>query len=98
MIPATTGITGQHLPAPGLLPDVECRACGHSATENRKNQAEFCCVIRGHANHADTNAAQIVLARGIALAPTPGHEGQDPHHGSARGNPDTLPVPWFTEH
>ncbi len=67
---------------------VECRACGLSATENRESQAEFQCVNCGHANHADTNAAQVVLARGLALAPTPGHEGQDPHHGSARGNPE----------
>ncbi len=68
---------------------VECRACGHKATENRESQAEFRCVTCGHTNHADTNAAQIVLARGLlALAPTPGHEGQDPHHGSARGNPE----------
>ncbi len=66
---------------------VECRACGHSATENRESQAEFRCVNCGHANHADTNAAQIILARGLALAPTPGHEGQDPQ-GSARGNPE----------
>ncbi len=68
---------------------VECRACGHKATENRESQAEFRCVTCGHTNHADTNAAQIVLARGlVALAPTPGQEGQDPQPGSARGNPE----------
>ncbi len=66
---------------------VECRACGHIATENRESQAEFRCVSCGHESHADTNAAQIILARGLALAPTPGHEGQDPATaGSARGN------------
>ncbi len=68
---------------------VECRACGHKATENRESQAEFRCVTCGYTNHADTNAAQIVLARGlVALAPTPGQEGQDPQPGSARGNPE----------
>ncbi len=67
---------------------VECRACDHSATENRESQAEFRCVACGHTNHADTNAAQIVLARGLALAPTPGQEGQDPRTGSARANPE----------
>lgn len=68
---------------------VECRACGHTATENRESQATFCCVECGHSNHADTNAAQNVLARGMRLAPTPGHEGQDPAPaGSARGNPE----------
>jgi len=67
---------------------VECRACGHTDTVNRESQAEFRCVSCGHESHADTNAAQVVLARGLALAPTPGHEGQDPQPGSARGNPE----------
>ncbi len=68
---------------------VGCRACGHTAGENRESQAEFRCVSCGHESHADTNAAQIILARGLALAPTPGHEGQDPAIAeSARGNPE----------
>ncbi len=71
---------------------VQCRACGHSAAQNRESQAVFACTSCGHTNHADTNAAQIVLARGLALAPTPGYEGQDPPSGSARGNPGTQPV------
>lgn len=68
---------------------VECRACGHTASENRESQAIFRCVKCGHQNHADTNAAESVLARGLRLAPTPGHEGQDlaPAR-SARGNPE----------
>ncbi len=67
---------------------VECRVCGHKAADNRESQAVFCCKNCGHTNHADTNAAQIVLARGLRLAPTPGHEGQDPRSGSARVNPE----------
>ena len=34
-----------------------CSACGHSERRNRKNQAEFCCVMCGHTAHADCNAA-----------------------------------------
>ncbi len=35
------------------------------------------------------HTAQIILARGLALVPTPGHEGQDPVTAeSARGNPE----------
>jgi transposase len=68
---------------------VECRACGHTASGNRESQAVFRCLECGHANHADTNAAQNVLARGLRPAPTPGHEGQDPAPArSARVNPE----------
>ncbi len=50
-----------------------CRCCGHVSAENRKNQAVFSCVSCGHSNHADINAAQNILARGLkVLAPAPG--------------------------
>lgn len=50
-----------------------CRACGAIAAESRKSQAIFRCVACGHEAHADRNAAENILARGlIALAPTPG--------------------------
>jgi putative transposase len=50
----------------------ECRACGYTAPENRKSQAVFWCRICGHAGHADTEAANKILARALRLAPTPG--------------------------
>ena len=49
----------------------QCRRCGHIATENRESQAVFRCVSCGHEDHADTNAAKNVLARGLALMADP---------------------------
>jgi len=37
-----------------------CSACGHTERRNRKSQAEFCCVVCGHAAHADCNAAMNI--------------------------------------
>jgi len=64
----------------------QCRRCGHIAEENRKSQAVFRCVNCGHANHADSNAAENIVARGLALAPTPGH-GASPDNRAARVSP-----------
>ncbi len=52
---------------------LECRRCSHIAKENRESQAVFKCVMCGHENNADINAAQVILARGLkVLASTPG--------------------------
>jgi putative transposase len=40
-----------------------CAACGHVAPDNRRSQALFVCVRCGHSDHADVNAAKIVLKR-----------------------------------
>jgi len=45
----------------------ECSACGHTAAENRPNQAVFSCVGCGHAAHADINAAINIRARGLRV-------------------------------
>jgi putative transposase len=51
----------------------ECRKCGHTAKENRESQAAFLCVGCGHGDHADHNAAEIILARARpARTPGPG--------------------------
>ena len=50
-----------------------CAACGHCAPGNRESQAVFECQACGHAAHADTNAAAVILARGLATTPAPGH-------------------------
>lgn len=42
----------------------ECSACGHVDRKNRPNQATFCCVSCGFAEHADTNAARNIAVRG----------------------------------
>ena len=37
-----------------------CSACGHTERRNRKSQAEFCCIVCGHASPADYNAAKNI--------------------------------------
>jgi len=59
---------------PAAFSSLECRQCGHSAKENRKSQAEFQCVNCGHADHADLQAANTILARATAPALTSGPE------------------------
>jgi transposase len=46
----------------------QCRVCGHTSPGNRESQAEFRCTECGHADHADTNAAKNILARGLVSA------------------------------
>jgi transposase len=41
----------------------ECHRCHHVAHENRPNQQTFCCVVCGHTNHADVNAAENLASR-----------------------------------
>lgn len=54
---------------------LECARCGHVARENRVGQALFSCLACGHRANADTNAAQVLLARGLAAQSgiAPGH-------------------------
>jgi putative transposase len=40
-----------------------CAACGYVAPQNRRSQAAFSCVRCGHRDHADVNAARIILKR-----------------------------------
>jgi putative transposase len=44
-----------------------CSKCGHTCKENRKSQALFACVACGHTENADVNAADNILAAGIAV-------------------------------
>jgi len=48
-----------------------CPVCGVVDAKNRKTQAVFHCRHCGHEAHADVNAAQNILARG--LQSTAGH-------------------------
>jgi putative transposase len=52
----------------------ECSRCGRCIPSNRRNQAAFRCVACGHAANADTNAAQVLLERGLTAlsGATPG--------------------------
>jgi len=42
-----------------------CAACGHVAAQSRRTQSEFECVACGHRANADTNAAKVLLRRGM---------------------------------
>lgn len=68
---------------PARYSSQECRRCGHTAKENRESQAVFLCVACGHGNHADHNAAQIILAR-ARPAHTPGPGATPQGVGTAR--------------
>ena len=59
---------------PAAFSSLECRNCGHSVAENRKSQAEFCCVRCGHEDHADIQAANTIIARASQPAITSGPE------------------------
>lgn len=52
---------------PAAYTSQRCSVCGHTAQENRKNQAEFLCQACGHTDNADVNAA-INIAAGQAVS------------------------------
>lgn len=45
-----------------------CSVCGHVARENRPTRDLFRCVACNYTEHADVNAAKVILARGTKLA------------------------------
>lgn len=47
---------------PAAYTSQRCAECGHTARENRENQADFRCVACGHEANADTNAARNIAA------------------------------------
>jgi len=49
------------VPAPGS--SHTCSVCGHADSESRVNRELFCCTKCGHAEHADVNAAKVILQR-----------------------------------
>ncbi len=40
-----------------------CAECGHVDAASRKSQSEFCCTKCGHRDHADVNAAKVLVQR-----------------------------------
>lgn len=45
----------------------QCGACGHIDKKNRKTQSEFLCVVCGHNNNADLNAAGNISRKGRSV-------------------------------
>ena len=58
---------GTLVEVPAAYSSQECSACGHIDPQNRPSQAVFLCVKCGHAEHADVNAAKVLLARGLKI-------------------------------
>lgn len=50
-----------------------CAACGVVDRRSRRTQATFRCVACGHRANADTNAAQVILAAGLAVTARGAH-------------------------
>jgi putative transposase len=44
-----------------------CSNCGHTEKDNRLSQAQFACLLCGHKENADINAAKNILAAGHAV-------------------------------
>lgn len=44
-----------------------CSCCGHVSRDNRTTQVKFECVVCGHSENADINAARNILAAGHAV-------------------------------
>lgn len=48
---------------PAAYSSQECAACHHVDAANRRTQSEFCCAKCGHQDHADNNAARVLVHR-----------------------------------
>jgi putative transposase len=57
---------GVFIEAPAAWSSLTCAECGRMAAGNRRSRAWFRCLTCGHAAPADTNAARVLLARGLA--------------------------------
>jgi putative transposase len=70
---ASAGREVVRVPASGT--SQTCAACGQRHPENHVSRNHFSCVACGHDDHADANAARVILAAGIArVRPEPGHQ------------------------
>ncbi|MEW6458064.1 MAG: transposase [Bacillota bacterium] len=54
---------GQVVPVPAPGSSHTCSACGHADPESRVSRNLFQCVKCGHTEHADINAAKVILQR-----------------------------------
>lgn len=59
----TAALGGAVVEVPAAYSSQTCNACGHVAAESRKAQAVFECVGCGVREHADINAAKVLLQR-----------------------------------
>jgi len=59
---------------PAHFTSQECAACGHTHPDNRKLQSLFVCIMCGHSDNADRNAAFVIKQRAIRLIQYSGTE------------------------
>jgi putative transposase len=57
---------GELIKASAAYSSQTCAECGQVAADSRRSRERFCCVACGHAAPADTNAARVLLQRGLA--------------------------------
>ena len=71
---------GVVIEVPAAYTSQTCAECGVVDARSRLDQARFVCTACGHEVHADTNAAIIILKRGLdqSLKPVEGHRSQRP--------------------
>lgn len=71
---------GAVIEVPAAYTSHACVECGVVDARSRVDQARFACVSCGHEANADTNAAIIILKRGLdkSLKPVDGHLGKRP--------------------
>jgi putative transposase len=72
-----------------------CAECGTIDSRSRESQARFRCVACGHAQHADINAARVILQR--ALEPTAGGPPVTARGGLAARRPEKREPTWQQE-
>lgn len=78
---------GKLIEVPAAYTSQTCAECGSTDRANRRHQARFVCTDCGHKANADTNAAIVILKRGLdkSLKPVDGHLGKRPEEaGSVR--------------
>jgi putative transposase len=60
-------LSGQVIAVPPQYTSQRCACCGHTAKDNRLTQSKFACLACGYTANADHNAAQNILAAGLAV-------------------------------
>ena len=71
---------GRLIEVPAAYTSQTCAECGVVDARSRQDQARFVCTGCGHEANADTNAAIIILKRGLdkSLKPVEGHRSKRP--------------------
>jgi putative transposase len=76
---------GRVVSVPPQYTSQTCSRCGHACAENRRSQSEFVCVVCGHEEDADINAAKNIMRAGQALSVCGGGPLGNLRHSCRRG-------------